>query len=30
MKDFRQKITFVYAYENEIWSTPMALANEFR
>ena len=30
MKDFRQKITFVYAYENEKWSTPMALANEFK
>lgn len=24
------KITFVYAYEGEEWSTPMALANEFR
>ena len=23
------KITFIYAYENEEWSTPMALANEF-
>lgn len=23
------KITFIYAYENENWSTPMALANEF-
>ena len=30
MKDFRQKITFVYAYENEKWSTPMALANQFK
>ena len=30
MKDLRQKITFVYAYENEKWSTPMALANEFK
>ena len=30
MKDFRQKITFIYAYENEDWSTPMALANEFK
>jgi len=30
MKDFRQKITFIYAYENEQWSTPMALANEFK
>ena len=24
------KITFIYAYENEEWSTPMALANEFK
>jgi hypothetical protein len=24
------KITFIYAYENEDWSTPMALANEFK
>lgn len=24
------KITFVYAYEGEEWSTPMALANEFK
>ena len=23
------KVTFIYAYENEEWSTPMALANEF-
>jgi len=23
------KITFIYAYENEEWSTPMALAKEF-
>lgn len=24
------KITFIYAYENEKWSTPMALVNEFK
>lgn len=24
------KVTFIYAYENEEWSTPMALANEFK
>ena len=24
------KVTFIYAYENEEWSTPMALANEFQ
>lgn len=24
------KITFIYAYENEDWSTPMALINEFK
>ena len=24
------KITFIYAYENEEWSTPMAIANEFK
>ena len=24
------KITFIYAYEKEEWSTPMALANEFK
>ena len=24
------KITFIYAYENEEWSTPMALAKEFK
>lgn len=24
------KITFIYAYEGEDWSTPMALANEFK
>ena len=24
------KITFIYAYETEEWSTPMALANEFK
>jgi spore maturation protein CgeB len=24
------KITFIYAYEGEEWSTPMALANEFK
>ena len=23
------KITFIYAYENEEWSTPLALAYEF-
>jgi hypothetical protein len=23
------RVTFIYAYENEEWSTPMALANEF-
>ena len=23
------KITFVYAYENEEWSTPLSLAKEF-
>jgi hypothetical protein len=30
MKDFRQKITLIYAYENEEWSTPIAIANEFK
>ena len=30
MKDHRKKITFVYAYEQEEWSTPIALAKEFR
>jgi len=25
----QSKITFIYAYEEENWSTPMALANEF-
>jgi glycosyltransferase involved in cell wall biosynthesis len=30
MKDDRKKITFIYAYEREEWSTPMALAKEFR
>jgi len=30
MKDHRTKITFVYAHENEEWSTPMALAKEFK
>ena len=30
MKDFRTTITFIYAYENEEWSTPMALAKEFK
>lgn len=29
MKDDRKKITFIYAHENEEWSTPMALAKEF-
>jgi len=24
------KVTFIYAYENEEWSTPMALVNEFK
>lgn len=24
------KITFIYAYEGEEWSTPIALANEFK
>ena len=24
------KITFIYAYENEEWSTPLSLANEFK
>ena len=24
------KVTFIYAYENEEWSTPIALANEFK
>ena len=23
------KITFIYAYENEVWSTPLSLAYEF-
>lgn len=26
----KQKITFIYAHEGEEWSTPMALANEFK
>jgi glycosyltransferase involved in cell wall biosynthesis len=30
MKDDRKKITFIYAYEGEEWSTPMSLAKEFR
>ena len=30
MKDDRKKITFIYAHEGEEWSTPMALAKEFR
>ena len=30
MKDHRTKITFVYAHENEEWSTPLALAKEFK
>ena len=30
MKDFRTKITFIYAHEGEEWSTPVALANEFK
>ena len=30
MKDFRTTITFIYAHENEEWSTPMALAKEFK
>ena len=30
MKDDRKKITFIYAYEREEWSTPMSLAKEFR
>lgn len=30
MKDDRKKITFIYAHENEEWSTPLALAKEFR
>ena len=30
MKDYRKKITFVYAHEQEEWSTPMSLAKEFR
>jgi len=30
MKDDRKKITFIYAYENEEWSTPLSLAKEFR
>jgi len=25
----QSKVTFIYAYEEELWSTPMALANEF-
>ena len=25
----QSKITFIYAYENEEWSTPLALAEEF-
>jgi len=29
MIDERKKITFIYAHENEEWSTPMALAKEF-
>ena len=24
------KVTFIYAYENEEWSTPLALANQFK
>ena len=24
------KITFIYAYDNETWSTPMSLINEFK
>jgi len=30
MKDHRQKITFIYAYENEEWSQPLSIANEFK
>ena len=30
MKDQRKKITFIYAHENEEWSTPLALAKEFK
>ena len=25
----QSKITFIYAYENEEWSTPLSLATEF-
>lgn len=25
-----EKVTFIYAYENEEWSTPLALVNEFK